>query len=79
MVITDREELDGQIYKNFANTGAVTEAEDRVRAASSQHLRQLLKEDHRYVFTLIHKFNLSVTEKEAGMLRFTQFYLSGRT
>jgi len=54
VVVTDRRELDGQIYTNFANTGVVTEQE--AQATSSAHLRQLLGEDHRYVFTLIHKF-----------------------
>ncbi len=56
VVITDREDLDDQIYKNFAGVGAVTEPEKQVRAQSSKHLRQLLAEDHRYVFTLIQKF-----------------------
>ena len=55
-VITDRRDLDDQIYKNFAGVNAVTEPEERVRAQSGEHLKQLLKEDHRYVFTLIHKF-----------------------
>ena len=32
VVVTDRQELDDQIYKNFASAGAVTEPEDRVRA-----------------------------------------------
>jgi len=54
VVVTDRQELDGQIYKNFASAGVVTEG--HAQAESSKHLRQLLKEDHRYVFTLIHKF-----------------------
>ncbi len=54
VVVTDRQELDHQIYKNFAASGAVTEQE--AQATSSRHLRQLLTEDHRYVFTLIHKF-----------------------
>ncbi len=54
MVVTDREELDEQIYKTFAATGAVTEKE--AHATSGKHLQQLLREDHRYVFTLIHKF-----------------------
>lgn len=54
VVVTDRKELDRQIYKEFANTGAITEPE--VQATSSSHLRQLLGEDHRYIFTLIHKF-----------------------
>ena len=54
VVVTDRQELDGQIYKNFVSAGVVTEG--RAQAESSKHLRQLLNEDHRYVFTLIHKF-----------------------
>lgn len=58
--VTDRNELDDQLYKNFASVGAVTEPEDRVRATSAEHLKQLLSEDHRYVFTLIQKFR---TEK----------------
>jgi type I restriction enzyme R subunit len=56
VAITDRIELDDQLYKNFASVGAVTEPEDRVRADSAEHLKQLLTEDHRYVFTLIQKF-----------------------
>jgi type I restriction enzyme R subunit len=58
LVVTDRQELDEQIYKNFAHCGVVTEAE--AQATSGEHLKQLLKEDHRYVFTLIQKFH---TEK----------------
>jgi type I restriction enzyme R subunit len=57
VIVTDRMELDKQIYKNFASVGAVTEPEESVRAESGEHLRQLLRENHRYVFTLIHKFN----------------------
>ncbi|WP_445244413.1 type I restriction endonuclease subunit R [Microcoleus sp. OTE_8_concoct_300] len=56
VIITDRDDLDNQIYKNFAKTGAVTEPEQNVRANSGEHLKQLLTEDHRYVFTLIQKF-----------------------
>jgi type I restriction enzyme R subunit len=55
-IVTDRKELDDQIYKNFAGAGAVTEPQERVRASSGEHLKQLLQEDHRYVFTLIQKF-----------------------
>ncbi|MFY9493205.1 MAG: type I restriction endonuclease subunit R, partial [Minisyncoccia bacterium] len=54
VVVTDRKELDRQIYKTFAACGAVYE--DEVHAESVDHLQQLLKEDHRHVFTLIHKF-----------------------
>lgn len=56
VVVTDRRALDSQIYDNFANTGVVTESEHIVRAGSGKHLQTLLGEDHRYVFTLIQKF-----------------------
>ncbi|WP_152555097.1 HsdR family type I site-specific deoxyribonuclease [Desulfonatronum thiodismutans] len=54
VVVTDRLELDGQIYKHFATSGVVTESQ--AQAESSRHLRQLLGEDHRFVFTIINKF-----------------------
>jgi len=54
LIVTDRQELDDQIYKYFANAGVITEP--HVQAESGEHLKQLLKEDHRYVFTLIQKF-----------------------
>ncbi len=60
LIITDREDLDDQIYKNFAYAGAVTEPEKNVKADSAEHLKQLLQEDHRHIFTLIQKFR---TEK----------------
>ncbi len=57
VVVTDRKELDDQIATTFKATGAVSEAEgDECHAASSAHLRELLRGNHRYVFTLIHKF-----------------------
>ena len=63
VVVTDRQDLDNQIYKNFASAGAVTEPEDAVRAESGEHLKQLLQEDHRYVFTLIQKFHTRKGER----------------
>ena len=57
VVVTDRVELDEQIAKTFKTTGAVSEAEgDECHAASGAHLRELLRGNHRYVFTLVHKF-----------------------
>ncbi|MGB7839442.1 MAG: HsdR family type I site-specific deoxyribonuclease, partial [Terrimicrobiaceae bacterium] len=57
VVVTDRVELDDQIAKTFKATGAVSEAEgDECHATSGTHLRELLRGNHRYVFTLIHKF-----------------------
>ncbi|MBN1579459.1 MAG: type I restriction endonuclease subunit R, partial [Anaerolineae bacterium] len=63
VILTDRIDLDDQIYKNFARCGAVIESEDRVRAQSGEHLQQLLQEDHRYVFTLIQKFGTQRGER----------------
>ena len=54
LVVTDRNELDGQIYKTFAGTGLITEK--HCQAESGEHLRKLLTEDHEFVFTLIQKF-----------------------
>lgn len=62
VIITDRMELDRQIYKNFANCGVVTEEEKRIHAQSGDHLKELLREDHRYVFTLIQKFRTNKGE-----------------
>ena len=57
VVVTDRLELDDQIAKTFKATGAVSQAEgDECHAGSGAHLRELLRGNHRYVFTLIHKF-----------------------
>jgi len=57
LIVTDRLDLDDQIYQNFASVGAVTEAEDKTRAQNREHLRRMLgEEDHRYVFTTIQKF-----------------------
>ncbi|MBK8066631.1 MAG: type I restriction endonuclease subunit R [Rhodanobacteraceae bacterium] len=57
VVVTDRVELDQQIAKTFKTVGAVSEAEgDACHASSGAHLRELLRGNHRYVFTLVHKF-----------------------
>jgi type I restriction enzyme R subunit len=54
VIVTDREELDDQISKTFKATGA-TSRED-VRASSAAHLKELLRGNERYIFTLIQKF-----------------------
>jgi type I restriction enzyme, R subunit len=63
IIVTDRDDLDGQIYKTFARSGAVTEPEESCRAQSREHLKELLRGDHRYLFTLIQKFGQSKEEK----------------
>jgi type I restriction enzyme, R subunit len=62
LVITDREDLDDQIYKNFTKAQSVTEPEEEVRASNAQHLKRLLQENHRYIFTLIQKFRTAPGE-----------------
>jgi type I restriction enzyme, R subunit len=60
LIVTDRDELDNQIYKTFADVGAVpptTRGKGAVQADSGDDLKRLLREDHRYVFTLIQKFH----------------------
>jgi type I restriction enzyme R subunit len=54
VIVTDRTQLDGQAYKNFATVGAVYEKE--VHAESITHLHELLAQDHRQIFTTIQKF-----------------------
>ena len=54
VVITDRDELDGQIYTTFNHSGMIVDKE--AQALSGEHLKTLLTEDHRFVFTLIQKF-----------------------
>jgi type I restriction enzyme R subunit len=57
VVVTDRVELDDQIAKTFKASGAVSEAEgDQCHATSGANMRELLRGNHRYVFTLIQKF-----------------------
>jgi len=55
VVVTDRDDLDGQIYRNFLNTGTV-KAADAAQPRNSQELREFLAGNKRMVFTLIHKF-----------------------
>lgn len=55
VVVTDRDDLDGQIYRNFLHTGVVG-PKDQVRPRDSSQLRAMLGTNKRVVFTLIQKF-----------------------
>lgn len=55
VVVTDRQDLDGQIYRNFLHTGVVM-PKDQVRPRDSAQLREMLGKNKRVVFTLIQKF-----------------------
>jgi len=64
LLVTDRVELDKQIYGTFAGVGAVTNK--KARAGSGKDLKELLGTDEKYIFSLIHIFNFdgTVTERE---------------
>ena len=55
VVVTDREDLDGQIYRNFLHTGTVTKA-DAAQPKDGEEMRKFLGQNKRLVFTLIQKF-----------------------
>ncbi len=55
VVITDRDDLDGQIYRNFLNTDTVKKHE-AARPKDSREMRDFLAQNKRIVFTLIQKF-----------------------
>ena len=58
LLMTDRHDLDDQIYKTFAGSGIT--GKDTPRAATGDDLERLLKDNHPYIFSLIHKFNKDV-------------------
>jgi len=55
VIITDRDDLDGQIYRNFLNTETVRK-QDAAQPKNSEEMRKFLSQNKRFVFTLIHKF-----------------------
>jgi len=58
VVVTDRDDLDGQIYRNFLNTGTV-KVQDAAQPKNSEELRKFLGQNKRLVFTLIQKFRFA--------------------
>lgn len=60
LIVTDRLELDEQIYKNFADVGVVPRLKGRendLQAQTGDDLKRMLRGDQRYIFTLIQKFH----------------------
>ena len=62
LVITDREDLDTQIFKNFARTEVIG-AKEECRPKNSAQLREYLQTNKPFIFTLIHKFRYDKTKK----------------
>ena len=56
LIVTDRTELDDQIAGTFAACGELTKLRETVQAQSRDHLKELLRGNERYIFTLIQKF-----------------------
>jgi len=62
LLMTDRNDLDGQIYRTFVGCGVADEKAPR--ASSGEVLKGLLQENHRFIFSLVHKFNQDVNPHE---------------
>ena len=67
LIALDRTELENQIYDTFSGVGVVNEknvvAGKKKGITGRQHLKELLSENHRYVFTLIHKFSVDPNQE----------------
>jgi type I restriction enzyme, R subunit len=59
LVMTDREDLDDQIWRTFVGCGVADQKTPR--ASSGKVLQELLQGNHRFIFSLIHKFNQPVS------------------
>ncbi len=68
LIVVDRTELETQIYDTFSGVGVVKNKSIVAGAKNGitgrEHLRELLAENQRYVFSLIHKFSID-PEKES--------------
>ena len=62
LIVTDREDLDTQIYKNFLRTEFITD-KDKVQPANSKQLREDLQTNKPILFTLIQKFRYDKGKK----------------
>ncbi len=55
VVVTDRKDLDGQIYRNFLHTETIRE-KDAAQPSNAAEMRKFLGQNKKVVFTLIQKF-----------------------
>ena len=62
LIITDREDLDGQIHKNFVRTEVIGDKEE-CQPKNSKQLREYLQSNKGFIFTLIHKFRYDKGKK----------------
>ncbi|WP_375582382.1 type I restriction endonuclease subunit R [Cyclobacterium xiamenense] len=68
LIAVDRQELENQLYDTFSGVGVVNDksivAGNKAGLTGREHLRELLAQNHKYVFSLIHKFSID-SEKES--------------
>ena len=62
LIITDREDLDDQIHKNFVKTEVIGQKEE-CQPKNGKQLRDYLQTNKSFVFTLIHKFRYEKGKK----------------
>lgn len=62
LIVTDREDLDAQIHKTFVRTEVIGPKEE-CQPQSAEKLREFLRQNKPFVFTLIHKFQYDKTKK----------------
>ena len=62
LIITDREDLDDQIHKNFVRTEVIGD-KDECQPKSGAQLREYLTTNKDFIFTLIHKFRYDKGKK----------------
>ena len=62
LIITDREDLDNQIHKNFVRTEVIGQKEE-CQPKNSKQLREYLQSNKAFIFTLIHKFRYDKGKK----------------
>ena len=62
LVITDREDLDDQIHKNFVRTEVIG-PKDECQPKNGEQLREFLNTNKAFIFTLIHKFRYDKAKK----------------
>lgn len=63
LIVTDRKDLDDQIFRNFLETEAIPAVanpnKNKYRPSSRNQLQQDLQSNHTHLFSLIHKFGIA--------------------
>lgn len=62
LIVTDRDDLDTQIYKNFVRTEVIGDKEE-TQPKDAKQLREFLQTNKGFIFTLIHKFRYDKGKK----------------